>query len=245
MVPARPGECVASYDFTPYYFGSAMAPEIMAEAMPAARIVVMLRDPVERALSDLNMQAGREMMYTGKWGHPDLTNDGILRLMESANALRDDCEERFPGIMRAAPVEGMLRVLATGRLGTGSEGWHSCVEDVPRQTRFVTDSLYRKPMMRWRAAFQDEQILVVRQEELRADSAAVVARIVAHFGLPAHEFPAEAFESVYRPGFDEVPPAYRKWQFPFSDEVRAEVAAFLAEESEWLEREFSVPSPSP
>lgn len=48
---ARPGQCCG--DITPYYLFHPAVPERVQQLLPAARLVVLLRDPVERALSGL------------------------------------------------------------------------------------------------------------------------------------------------------------------------------------------------
>jgi hypothetical protein len=134
-------------DSSPFYLFHPLVPDRAAAEVPRARLLAILRNPVERAYSHYQHERakGREPLAF-------------------ADAL--DAEA-----------------------GRTSSGWRRAVLGLPptdrtlRSFSYVARGRYADQLRRWLAHYQDEQLLVLRSEDLWADQRAVMAGVFAFLGL--------------------------------------------------------------
>ena len=136
---------------TPYYIFHPLSPKRARETVPRARLIALLRNPVDRAYSQYNHELRR--------GAETLPFEGAI--------------EREEGRLRGER-EKMLR----------DEGYHSFSY---LYHSYLARGVYVDQLMAWRKFFPEEQLLVLKSEDLFADPAAVVERSLDFLGVPAGE----------------------------------------------------------
>jgi len=140
---------LVTFEASPNYLFHPLAPLRAATLVPDAKLVALLRNPVDRAFSHFQheVRAGRE----------DLSFEDAL----DAEAERLAGEE---GRMAADP----------------------CYRSLPwEQKSYVRRGHYAGQVERWVRAFGRDRLLVVRSEDLYADTAGSYGRILAFLGLAA------------------------------------------------------------
>lgn len=142
-------------EITPYYVFHPEAPRRIQALLPQVKLIVLLRDPVERALS--------QYFHSRRLG---------LEPLELEAALAAETE-------RLAGAEELL-AQPDGRLRSHQE--HS----------YLSRSRYEQQLPRWSALFPQEQLLVLRSEQLFAHPEEEWARVQAFLGLDALPLPPTA-----------------------------------------------------
>lgn len=118
-------------EITPYYVFHPMVPERVRQLLPQARLILLLRDPVERTLSQL--------FHSCRLGFETLPPE---------QALAAELE-------RLAGAEAVL---------SRPDGLHPSHQE----HSYVSRSRYEQQLQRWRSWFPDEQLLLLRSEDLFA-----------------------------------------------------------------------------
>jgi len=129
-------------------------PERAAATIPEARLIALVRDPVERAYShfQMNRRKGRETLS-----------------FEEAIA----AEPR-----RLEGVDQWLHQIAEARLPNGQRRHHH-----HRHRAYLRRGLYAEQLERWLEHFPREQLLVVQTEELLAHPEETYAEVLDFLGL--------------------------------------------------------------
>jgi hypothetical protein len=144
----RAGRSVLTYEATPYYLFHPLAPARARQTMPAVRVVVLFRNPVDRAYSHYvhSVQRGFETLS-------------------------------FEDALAAEPVrlEGEAERLA-------ADPDYRSVEH--RVFSYAARGQYASQLQRWFDHFPPEQVLPIRSEDLYADPAREVRRVLEFVGLP-------------------------------------------------------------
>lgn len=148
------GAAALPFESSPYYLFEPRVPARIRAVVPDVKLVVLLRDPVDRAFSHYhnNRRLGRE----------DLT-------FEDAVAAE---EERLAGEEE--------RLLADPRAVSLRHKWYS----------YLRRGLYAEQLLRWRACFSAEQMLVVDAGRLFAEPRAVMAEVLAFLEVDPWEPPS-------------------------------------------------------
>lgn len=152
-------------DATPIYFYSPACAERIYSFCPDARIIILLRDPVERAYSAWNMY--RRMIEEGKRletlrgrverSNPDIRSFWMERIERRQWISFDECID----------------------LETGLNAERSMLPDCIRRGR------YAEQLERYKAFFSTDQIRIFRFSEMVADSLSVVKQTADFLGLRA------------------------------------------------------------
>lgn len=139
------------FESSPYYLFEPRVPERVHELMPDVKLVILLRDPVDRAFSHYhnNRRLGRE---------PLSFEDAI-----------DAEEERLAGEEQ--------RLLGDPEAVSLSHKWYS----------YLQRGIYVEQLLRWRAWFPPEQMLVVDAWRLFTTPRAVLAEVLTFVGVDAWE----------------------------------------------------------
>jgi hypothetical protein len=184
-VRAIRGHPILSGEASPYYLLHPLAPERAASVAPDARLIVLLRDPVDRAFSHYRDEV--------KLGHETLSFDAAL-----------DAEE--------ARIRPELAKIAS------DPNYHSAIHE---HFSYVSYGHYADQLRRWFTFFSREQLLVVLSEELFADPAEALRKVMRFLGLPPSRYPVPRrlnaaptatldpavrarLETYYRPGVADL-----------------------------------------
>lgn len=150
----------AAGEATPSYLALPWVPTRISNALPQARIVAVLRHPVERAFSSWWMFHARGMEPLG---FEDAIAENERRLVE--RPLEDDDESRRWWSQHVDAI------------GRGSE---------IRIRTYLDSGYYADQLKRYYAAFPREQVLVVLSDELRhGRGTGALNRIFRHIGIDA------------------------------------------------------------
>jgi hypothetical protein len=148
------GHDLQAGEATPYYMFHPAVPARAAATLPDARVIALLRDPVERAYSHFQMMSrtGREKLG-----------------FEEALAAEPE---------RLAGVEEALMSQDDIRLPTGARAHHH-----HRHRAYFARGLYADQLERWLEHFPREQLLVLNADDLLARPAETYAEALCFLGL--------------------------------------------------------------
>jgi hypothetical protein len=162
---------------TPQYLCDADAPRRIKALMPQTKLVVILRDPIERTWSHYQMGCRRETE------HRDF--DAV-----AAELLQQD------GLSRGRQ----------GAVPRHAEGYES------EGDFYVAWSEYGRMLQRFARYFGPDQLLVLYAEELQADAAGCLDRLLAFIGLEPGFRPDKLGEVIHRGGgSNRIPHGLRVW----------------------------------
>jgi hypothetical protein len=139
-------------EITPYYLFHPLAPQRIQQLLPRARLIILLRDPVERTLSQLfhSIRLGLEPLDP-------------LAALEAEESRLDGAHER----------------LQTGVAHPGHQ-----------HHAYVLRSRYEQQLARYEALFGQEQLLLLRSEDMYSNPAVVWKRLMAFLQLqPLNQIP--------------------------------------------------------
>lgn len=145
----RRGSGFITGEATPYYLFYPLAPKRVRQMVPEARLIVLLRNPVDRAYSHYHHEVRR--------GTEDATFEQAIE--REAERLGGEREE-------------MLR----------NGGYDSLSH---RRYSYLSRGVYVDQLRNWRDYFPEEQILILKSEDLYSDPASIVEQSLDFLGLPA------------------------------------------------------------
>jgi hypothetical protein len=172
---------------TPGYMRSSLAPVRMARVVPQARLIALLRNPVDRAYSDYQMvlRKGRE-----------------TRSFEKAVGAEEATIEAKVGKWRARRIGGEDETSKHEEDGGGPD-------DSPRQ--YLSRGLYVYQLVRWSKFFDKEQMLVLKSEDFFENPTDTLKRTLSFLGLPEWEPQASELDSNRtRRRYEPMDPATRR-----------------------------------
>jgi hypothetical protein len=148
------GHDLQAGEATPYYMFHPAVPARAAATIPNAKLIALLRDPVERAYSHYQMMSrtGREKLG-----------------FEEALAAEP---ERLAGVEEALLAEEEML------LPSGSRAHHQ-----HRHRAYFARGLYAEQLERWLEHFPREQLLVLKAEDMLARPTETYAEVLAFLGL--------------------------------------------------------------
>ena len=147
---AAPDQCCG--DITPYYIFHPYAPQRIAELLPDARLIVLLRDPVERCLS--------QYFHSSRLG---------LESLELEEALASEQNRLLAAGLKLAEVGATHR----------SHQEHS----------YLARSRYELQLARYERRFSNNQLLLLKSEDLFESQALVWERVLNFLELDAMRCP--------------------------------------------------------
>ena len=148
------GHDLQTGEATPYYLFHPAVPARVAATIPDVRLIVLLRDPVERAYSHYQMMSrtGREEL-----GFEEALAAEPERLAGLEDALMSETEQFLPSGHRAHRHH--------------------------RHHAYFTRGLYAEQLERWLEHFDREQLLALGTEELLARPQETYAEVLGFLGL--------------------------------------------------------------
>jgi len=169
---ARGGDIVAG-EATPYYMFHPLVPQRVAATIPDARLVAILRDPVERAYSHYQM---------------------MRRSKREELSFEDALEAEAGRLASEAELEaGTTRF----RIGTGERRKHYH----HRHHAYFARGLYADQLERWYASFPREQLLVLTVEDLSSRHTETIGHVLDFLGVQPLDLgtPTRANRAAYEP----------------------------------------------
>lgn len=157
---------------TPYYLFHPLASARVRAAVPEAKLIAVLRNPVDRAYSHYHHEARR--------GTEELPFEEAI----------DREVERLEG-----ERERMVR-----------EGVYDSLER--RRYSYLSRGVYVDQIQSWREHFPEEQLLILRSEDLFGDPRSALGHALEFLGLPPLE--DGNFSKDNRGGYVEMDPALRE-----------------------------------
>jgi hypothetical protein len=172
---------------TPGYMRSSLAPVRMARVVPQARLIALLRNPVDRAYSDYQMVLRKERE---------------TRSFEKAVGAEEATIEAKVGKWRARRIGGEDETSKHEEDGGGPD-------DSPRQ--YLSRGLYVYQLVRWSKFFDKEQMLVLKSEDFFKRPEEILKAVYAFLGLPEWEPQASKLDSNRtRRRYEPMDPATRR-----------------------------------
>jgi len=153
---------------SPYYLAHPFVPERIFATLPDVRLVALLRDPTERAISHWNWRVNRGQE---KRSFEEAADEELAALADLP-----------PGGSGEIPTDAEPE----GGLG-GRSGAYARVGATPRVRRYqayLARGIYLEQVRRWHAIFPREQLLLLVSEQYFADPEPSLARLWAHLDLP-------------------------------------------------------------
>lgn len=189
-----------TFEATPDYIFDPRAPERAAALVPDAKLIAMLREPAERAVSNY--------YHNVRHGLEDLELEPALRAED----------ERVAGEVERALTEPEYQALPLRRFS------------------YVGRGRYAEQLERWLAHFPEEQLLVVRSEDLFAKPSETFARILGFLGLPSWEPPEfrnYSYTNAMDGDYPEPPAAVRAFLAERFEAPNRRLVELLGEEYRW------------
>lgn len=184
-------------DITPFYLFHISVPERIRLVLPRAKLIVLLRDPVERTLS--------QYFHARRHGYENLDLESAL-----------DAEQ--------ARIKGAESVVKA------ANGYHYSYQ----KHTYLSRSRYDQQLLRYRKLFPDQQILVMRSEDLFVRTANCWDTLLRFIGAEGINLPVPLPHSNAGDGEAAA----------VSISIRRELRSQLAETYLWMEREYAITWPS-
>jgi hypothetical protein len=215
---------------SPFYLAYPPTPERVRRHLPDVRLIALLRDPADRAVSHWNWRVNR--------GRESRTFEVAIRY-ELAQLRGEEPPPEVAAAQAAAADAFVLRRAertwlqeqAHRLLGSPE---HSEAEEyrTERFEQYVARGLYLEQIRRWHAAFGRDRLLVLVSERFFADPMTGMRQVWAHVGLdPLPELPQLPKNAIRRKL--PVDPAVVQEIRDYCRPHNAELAAYLGIELPW------------
>jgi hypothetical protein len=184
--PRRRGPGVQLFEATPEYLYYPFVAERIARFNPRMKVIILLRNPVERAFSAWNM-------FRQMHSSPVVRDGTIKEYLEDANPEAKDpviellTRKEFPDFHSC--VEAELNAIRTGPAGA-------------LEPSFVRRGLYYEQVQRFYEHFPRESILILESAELKRDRTAALTRVLGFLGLPQPDWRQTALRDQHVRQYD-------------------------------------------
>ncbi len=195
LVERRTGTRFITGEGSPYYVFHPLAPQRIAETLPDVKLILLLRNPVERAYSHHQHEVAR--------GFEQLPFEEALEAEP----------ERLAGEEE--------RIRQDPRYRSFSHQHHS----------YLARGRYLEQILRYRALFPPDQLLILVMEEFFADPERGYARVLDFLGLPPWRPPRFPRYNARR--YDEMDPTIRRWLEERFRQANRDLAAYLGIDLAW------------
>ena len=150
LVQVQRRRCVTG-EASPYYLFHPHVPRRISEVLPQAKLIVLLRNPIDRAYSHYHheVRSGREQ-----------------RSFEAAIAQESEWLQ-----------DEIARMVADEHYQSHN---HQCCT-------YVSRGIYIDQLQRWMNYFSQEQMLILKSEDVNKNSPAAMSRVLAFLDLPKWE----------------------------------------------------------
>lgn len=206
---------------SPYYLAHPFVAERVRATLPTVRLIALLRDPTDRAISHWNWRYNQkqeprpfeELVEEELAALADLPPGGSAKALASAGG--------------AAAVKG------TGGVEARSAAYATTPDSqwARRNQAYLARGVYLEQVQRWHAVFPREQLLVVISERYYRDTDTQLRRVFDHVGLPWAK--TEDSKPNARKKKLDIDPALVARVRAFFRPHNAALAAYLGEDPGW------------
>jgi hypothetical protein len=188
-----------SFEKSPAYVVVPGVPTLIHEVVPWAKIIVTLRNPVDRAFSHFRMKREREQEFRQL---EEVLGDELSHLgVYPYFVVPDNAPFEIPVANNTGNDTGIDANTANTNLNTAGDNTSRVV---PRQRPKLQGILYRgcyhHQLRNWMRHYTlGENLLVVNYERLDRDPESVLKQILDFVGAPEYEFTDQAFNKSYSP----------------------------------------------
>jgi hypothetical protein len=198
------GRTTITGEATPGYLFHPLAPERMAEVVPWARLITLLRNPVDRAYSAYHK--------------------GVRRGSKNNRTF-----EEAIGLVVAARARE-TRPLGEGSETAGREDRPSPDED----SEYLSKGVYVDHLLRWSKFFSEEQMLVLKSEDFFGDPVETLKIVLDFLGLPEWEpEPAQLQKKRNTRDYEKMNPKTRRRLEKFFEPHNKRLYAYLGVDFGW------------
>mmetsp|Transcript_28030 Transcript_28030/g.79251 ORF Transcript_28030/g.79251 Transcript_28030/m.79251 type:complete len:272 (-) Transcript_28030:82-897(-) len=183
------------FESTPGYLPTPMAPYRISKLMPEVKVVILLRDPVSRALSHWNMRATFCQKAEKNIKCPEAFEKAIAREITALERAGCDFQKlgRPQGGAWGRCFQCYFEATCDFTEGAATEEWfneavdskgpkHEC-KKWSHQAGYVFRGMYAAQISWWLHFFHPSQIHVINQADMSADLEGVLRRLFAFLGL--------------------------------------------------------------
>jgi Sulfotransferase domain len=169
------------FDTTPAYSAVPLVPHRIAAVMPWAKIVLVLRDPVERYFSSARMQ-----ICNDEW---DTSSNSTSKSYQTAGYHSAGAAAQYIAAYAQQRAAYAAECLKHRRKGTTP----ACTKNTPYIASPITRGLYAEQLARWLEHFSRQQLLIVDSSRLfSAAFTQCLQEVTAFAGLPQHNYTYDA-----------------------------------------------------
>ncbi|MFL5494195.1 MAG: sulfotransferase domain-containing protein [Gemmatimonadales bacterium] len=203
-LPHRLGRRGVTFEATPEYLYYPKAAQRIFSYDPDLKLIVLLREPIERAFSAWNM------FRTLRYEHPD-----YLR------AILPECDQMLR--------EAIVQMLSSDPFPEFDEAVRDEINGMVAnnsalEPSYVRRGIYHEQLLRYLRCFAREQILILESARLRRDLANVLPEVVQFLGLPEYTG-YRVDQSLFHVG---------QYEHRMADETRAFLGEFYKPHNEKL-----------
>ena len=167
------------FEATPGYIYHPLAPQRMAALLPTARVLFLLRDPVQRARSDHAM-----------WMRQGITRRPLEEMVRECVAVIDSRPRALAeGRVFSHVLDSSCAPRAGAKPSDNAGNLCKCWENI------VAKGLYAEQLARWASVYPRSQLLAIDTEELM-QPAQLMQRLGDYLGLPMKGVDTSKLEAV-------------------------------------------------
>jgi hypothetical protein len=193
LLSAGPGQVIAG-EYSTSSILHPLVPRRVRARLPGVRLVILLRNPIDRAYSHYNMwkRSDNEKWHSfGEIVRREI--DQVPALLESHR--RAFVDPHFRTLAHLMAPEGKP-ILITDHDKDWTQFPLLSDQDLFRfyLSSYVFRSIYHDQLWRWLQLFPREQFLIIQSERFYAHRTQVMNEVIEFLGLRGHEFSEEALD---------------------------------------------------
>ncbi|CAN0466079.1 unnamed protein product [Ascophyllum nodosum] len=222
---------ILTTELSPAYLASPLAPYRLKGAMPDVKVVLLLRDPVDRYFSEL-----RDKLCV--YDESRIDWDDIASSFAGVSASKSYLSE---AVLDYSPYDKVC----LGEGASPSDLWR-CKEGAERSHRPLLEGLYAVQIARWLRVFDASQVKIVDSKKLFSEPEKTAADVAKFAGLSEHTFfefgvdresscdPRRRSQKVSVAYYKrkEAEPNFRKWYADHNDML----AELIGQDFGWNDR---------
>jgi hypothetical protein len=188
-----------SFEKSPAYMVVPGVPTFIHKVVPWAKIIVTLRNPVDRAFSHFRMKREREQEFRQL---EEVLGDELSHLrLYPYFPVPDNAPFEIPVVNNTNNAAGEAATTANVNLNNaGSNASGTVPRPRPKLQGILYRGCYHHQLRNWMRHYTlGENLLVINYERLDRDPESVLKEILDFVGAPEYEFTDQAFNKSYSP----------------------------------------------
>jgi hypothetical protein len=204
-----------AYEASPACFVQSKVPERMHDYNSDLKLIAILRDPVKRAYSDWNM-------HKGLYEHNPEWAMGWMDRCAKGHEQRDNAVER--DLERFSTFMGAIE-----------EEVESNARGEALISRFLNVGLYAEHLENYYKYFSKDQILIIENDEMKADSLNTLKQVEKFLGLKPHQWNTDDVQPVFSGKYsDPIPEESEEFLIEYYREYNEKLFELIGRRFNWL-----------